>query len=272
MQTLDPATGALYASLRDTYLIPAFASAPLVSGYTPLGFWWMQGETDSMASAWADAYYTNLTNFFDSLAADVPETANFKRIIGAVRENAAWTYRDALRAGQAAYCAIPANNATLLQTDAVADNGGGDTVHYSAAGFVTLGRSLWRLLNWSAATASTHQQHKHRRVAAATAGVSTDRLLYGKLLDDLVVGEILADVRAEGPGLYFIDEDGNVARMPAADRMPAGSGVPADACIHRRQAHWVLFARCRKARACQIRRRDLWHWGLFKRASIRDWY
>jgi hypothetical protein len=136
----SPASAELYTTLKNSYISPALASSDLDGGYIPLGFWWMQGESDAFFAQQADAYYTNLVGFFSSLAADIPETTNFKRYIGKIRDNKSWAYREKVRAAQMQYCKVPSNNATLIDTDYVDTN---DSTHYSAQGFSKLADALF---------------------------------------------------------------------------------------------------------------------------------
>ncbi|MEN6622521.1 MAG: sialate O-acetylesterase [Smithella sp.] len=138
-----PTSEELYKTLKNKYIAPALASADLAGEYIPLGFWWMQGETDTLSLPWAEGYYSNLVNFFSTLAVDIPATAKFKRYIGQVSNNPHYPYRDKVRAAQIKYCTVFANNAALVATDFVDVNPNGDDIHYSAPGMSKLAKSLF---------------------------------------------------------------------------------------------------------------------------------
>jgi len=135
--------GRLYAIFKTSYLLPALASADLANGYTPLGFWWMQGESDATSTSWADTYYNNLNGFFSSLVADIPATANFNRYIGRVKNHPSWTYRATVRAAQMQYCSISVNNAALIDTDTIDVRPTPSDQHYSALGYSQLAKVLF---------------------------------------------------------------------------------------------------------------------------------
>lgn len=132
--------GTLYNTLVEDYIEPALATDEL-SCYTPLGFWWMQGESDSLDATQAADYLTNLKGFFEALESDVSAIAEFPKVIGTVRPNAVWTYQTLVRAAQYRYCVN--NDLALIKTDDLAVNGGDDLVHYSAAGMALLGKRLF---------------------------------------------------------------------------------------------------------------------------------
>ncbi len=133
-------TGQAYAVFVHDYLIPAFASSDL-SSYKPLGLWWMQGESDALNELSANAYLSNLGDFFGHLTTDVPAVQKFRKFIGRVRDSNSWTYRSIVRQGQAAFCATQSNNAILIDTDSIDTEP--DDIHYSAAGFAELGSALF---------------------------------------------------------------------------------------------------------------------------------
>lgn len=223
--SFDPATGTLYATLVNNYISPGLAS--LSGNYTPLGFWWMQGETDSLNATTADEYYTNIKNFFNSIASDVPATANFKRVLGRIAPDGAWIYKDALRANQAKYCQDDTSNCFLINTDGIANNGGLDSVHYSDLGFNQLSQKVFpaltgiSLVNGPDVTATSPVLQ--RRYTSATTNVSTETQKLDKTMDYTEVGELILDVRRDGGALFMKDEGGVALRYSNDVGFPDGS-------------------------------------------------
>lgn len=142
-------TGKMYRSLVDDYLIRALASSELAGGFTPLGHIWLQGENDALVAAMANAYAINIDNFFATLAVDIPQLATFPKFITSCEGLAFWDqliYADIVRGAQEDFCAFPANNATLIDTDTLARrNQDGLLVHYSNQGYYELANSIYPL-------------------------------------------------------------------------------------------------------------------------------
>lgn len=204
-------TGTLYATLKNDYISPALVSSELSGGYTAWGFWWMQGETDSLNETTARSYYDNLVEFFNTLESDVAATGDFKRLIGMVRDNSTWTYRELLRDNQRKF-ASNQESSVLIYTDDISVIPT-DTVHYSGQGFLELAPPVLRALRWNGDEADTHFAHKHRRIDSTTSSVSTRELTESKIFKDLGTGELLVDTRHREKSIYFVDDIGNVVKI-----------------------------------------------------------
>lgn len=115
-------------------------------GFTPRlkGFIWMQGENDATNETWANAYLTNLQNFFIDFQtfANTQGVGTFKKIICRINgaSDPTETYRNTVRTAQSDYCNNSSNNAILVDTDDLPLR---DSVHYSATGQIALGIRLY---------------------------------------------------------------------------------------------------------------------------------
>lgn len=140
-QDWHPASGELFSSFC-SYLDAALGSDELTS-YSPLGFYWMQGETDCHNLTYANAYAANLAGFFSSLHSTVPATKNFHKYIGRVKESAFWTYRNQIRTAQENICAVPGDY-TIVDTDEVPTFDGS---HYTSSGNYSLAKQMFRRMS-----------------------------------------------------------------------------------------------------------------------------
>ena len=135
----------MYDYFYKSYLKPAISS---VSNYIPLGFWWAQGETDGKNTIFGNAYYTNLSDFFNQLEVQVPEMKPFPKYI------ALTTYFDPValpeiqlvRNAEKQYCEIKSNNATLIDCDKAQTNSATDK-HFGAKGYEYISAIIFPLMN-----------------------------------------------------------------------------------------------------------------------------
>ena len=107
--------GEYYDLLRTSYLAPALAT--LGSDYRPTVFWWMQGESDAMDPEAAAAYGDNLQAFFTDLRSTLPALRRFTTVVGRISTYPGWTFSAQVRAGQEGFCAVPGNQAFLIDSD-----------------------------------------------------------------------------------------------------------------------------------------------------------
>jgi hypothetical protein len=121
-----------------------------------VAFIWMQGENDAIVEADANAYGASLEQFFDSFKTDyrsyltsqgIPIPSDFLTVVGRINgeNDPIQVYRGTVRAAQAAFCADPANNAVLIDTDPYGDF---DTVHIPASGMIQFGIDIYNSLNY----------------------------------------------------------------------------------------------------------------------------
>jgi hypothetical protein len=95
----------------------------------------MQGESDSDNQAQANAYQTNLTNFFVRVRSDWG-TANMSIVVGRIANQEAFA---TVRAAQANAVASDAH-AVLIDTDSYEKN---DGLHYNTSGIVRMGADMY---------------------------------------------------------------------------------------------------------------------------------
>ena len=141
----------MYYYFVNNFLFPAFSSREL-SNYEPLGFWWSQGESDSMILENAEAYGENLENFFSILHSDVPQMKFFKNYIQQCETGSriGGKYAEIVRQKQAEFCAISYNNCTVLNIDHLdfmAQNNDQTFVHLSSLGFKELSDILYPMMS-----------------------------------------------------------------------------------------------------------------------------
>lgn len=113
-------------------------------------FIWMQGENDSITESDAEAYLTNLTNFFDDFSLwaagqGILGEQDYVKVIGRINgiNDPVMDYRDIVRQAQEDYCDDPDNNAIMIDTD---DYGFKDVVHYDASGQIQFGLDIFNAL------------------------------------------------------------------------------------------------------------------------------
>lgn len=156
----------MYYGLVNYYLLPAFASAELATGYTSLGFWWAHGESDGIATnpeythieGNSHVYLDSLMEFFALLSAAVPKTAKSvcRRYLGQslTKMDTDGTPTQAPTApavtfpyvvshvipDQQTFCANTANAATLISAEALPIKGGTyvEDPHFDAVAYVQL--------------------------------------------------------------------------------------------------------------------------------------
>ncbi|TDH25685.1 hypothetical protein EXU57_13375, partial [Segetibacter sp. 3557_3] len=118
------------------------------------GIIWIGGENDAKAGHenQANNELTGLTEFFNgfdvlwkSLGTKYALPNNtYKKVISRLNgPGEAFPYRHIVRAAQAEYCANPANNATLINTDGY---GLFDYAHYDASGMIQFGKDVFNAL------------------------------------------------------------------------------------------------------------------------------
>ena len=114
-------------------------------------FIWVQGENDATNLGWANDYETHLGQFFDEFDAWMENLAvvydmifsasGYLKLIG---ENngqfdGSQVYNTTVRAKQASFCSVPANNAVLIDTDSFTFY---DGVHYDVASQISFGQAM----------------------------------------------------------------------------------------------------------------------------------
>ncbi len=104
------------------------------------GFFWMQGESDATSESQANAYETNLTDIIAAVRAY--GSSSTRSVIGRIYYPTA-TYRDTVRAAQAAVVAADVN-AALVDTDGYVLS---DTVHYDVDSTVQMGLDFFTAYN-----------------------------------------------------------------------------------------------------------------------------
>lgn len=120
----------------------------LAEGKVPVlkAFIWMQGEGDSGSESFANNYGWRLQCFFDDfktywnglVVANSLPADPYKVVIGRINSPTN-PYRDTVRTAQAEFCAIPGNNAVMIDTDSYPLK---DIVHYSATGNISFGLDI----------------------------------------------------------------------------------------------------------------------------------
>lgn len=116
----------------------AFNSSELTT-FMPLFFWWMQGESDATNIFMANNYEQNLTSFFSSLETDVPQLADFKKILGRIYNTNVWTYRNLIWRAQKQFCIK--HDAILLNTDFATQSQ--DAGHYDSFSMHAIAKKLF---------------------------------------------------------------------------------------------------------------------------------
>jgi hypothetical protein len=106
-------------------------------------FIWMQGENDAVNGTYAANYQTNLQNFYDEFKDWWVNTkggnSDFKFIVGRIQDINQGD-EELIRAAQAAFVAIPANNAILIDTDAYTRL---DYIHFDATSQIQFGIDIF---------------------------------------------------------------------------------------------------------------------------------
>ncbi|TDH27827.1 hypothetical protein EXU57_05005 [Segetibacter sp. 3557_3] len=120
------------------------------------GFIFMQGEDDGLLVADANAYLANLTTFFNAFEGKWQQfvtkynlaSGPYKKVIGRIFAPTGYPFKDIVRTAQQAYCANPANNATMINCDNYPLQ---DWVHYSATGQIQFGLDIFNSVNFEPA-------------------------------------------------------------------------------------------------------------------------
>lgn len=107
-----------------------------------IGDIWFQGEQDAMVQSWAEAYSTNLVNFFDT--SDKEAGVSGRKFICRIHINGSEVYESTVRSQQATAASL-ISGATLIDTDSYGTRIG-DGVHLSFQGQLDLGTYLSTLL------------------------------------------------------------------------------------------------------------------------------
>jgi hypothetical protein len=130
-----PGTGTGYTAMASNATAAKLALTG--SGYTVncIGLLWMQGESDSVNQAQANAYQTNLTNFFARVRSDWG-TENMPIVVGRIANQEEFA---TVRAAQAKAVASDAH-AALIDTDSYEKN---DGLHYATSGIVRMGADMY---------------------------------------------------------------------------------------------------------------------------------
>lgn len=106
-------------------------------------FIWMQGENDAVNPTWAANYLTNLETFFDGFrdywVTDNGRNGDYKVVIGRIQDINAGD-EELVRSAQVSFCANPANNAVLIDTDAYTRK---DYIHFDATSQIQFGIDIF---------------------------------------------------------------------------------------------------------------------------------
>jgi hypothetical protein len=109
---------------------------------------WMQGEDDAKTLPHANAYLSNMNGFFAAInnmwqgftnTYGLPTTP-YKKIIGRIYAPNAYPFREIVRTAEEQFCALPSNNAVLINTDSYPLQ---DWVHYNATGQIQFGLDIF---------------------------------------------------------------------------------------------------------------------------------
>lgn len=132
-------TSELYQGLvSDVGYALASSRAP---GHTSSWFVWIQGENDTLALADAQAYKANFDTFWAALKSDLAASCPGLRAV-VVKLSTAATYCTYLTDIRSQYDAIGVAHADVTIYDATPCAVGGDVVHYTQAGTITLGTGI----------------------------------------------------------------------------------------------------------------------------------
>ena len=112
-----------------------------------IGLLWMQGESDTWSEARANAYETNLTNFFAGVRSDWG-SANMPIVVGRIANQDQSTNWATVRAAQAKTVAGDAH-AALIDTDDYENDG----LHYTTNAIVRMGAEMYAA--WKTLTCTT---------------------------------------------------------------------------------------------------------------------
>lgn len=138
--TWAPASSIGYFVEMETYTTNA-KNWLIADGKVPVfeGLLWMQGETDATVLGSANAYQTNLTNFFSSVRSRWGY-AGTKVMVGRITTASTWTFSSTVRSAQASVVSSDNGNSFLINTDSYGLQS--DGIHYNQQGFVSLGSSM----------------------------------------------------------------------------------------------------------------------------------
>lgn len=129
----DPTTGATYAAFVATV---AAGLAAIGEEYEVAGMLWMQGESDGMTLAYANAYATNLAAFIAAVRALVSRP-RLPFAIAKINTYTDWPYAATVRAAQDAVAAADPLVTAFEAADLTQIAPGG---HFDTDGMVTLGQ------------------------------------------------------------------------------------------------------------------------------------
>ena len=132
----------LYYFFSKVFLTQAI---PTISNFTPLGFFWAQGESDGSDLISANNYLVNLQSFFQQLSKDVPAIQSFKKYIAKVTfmDSVALPFTQEVRDAQIKYCLNGLNNSVLIDCDKIELN---QDKHFSAIGYQSITTNLFSLI------------------------------------------------------------------------------------------------------------------------------
>lgn len=121
-------------------------AALIADGKVPIlkAFIWMQGEGDATSDSFSANYYMRLQAFFDDyktfwdgiIAANSLPAHTYTVVVGRIN-GPDLVYRAGVRQAAVDFCAIPGNNAVMIDTDSYPLEA--DNVHYTAAGQIQFG-------------------------------------------------------------------------------------------------------------------------------------
>lgn len=115
----------------------------------PSGILWMQGESDGMTTAMAEAYAENLERLMDLLRVELGGEVPI--VLGRISDSKVqagtgriWPFGDQVRAEQRAFVDEDGSAALVESTDSYAYS---DPYHYDSAGYIDLGREMARAMD-----------------------------------------------------------------------------------------------------------------------------
>lgn len=214
-RTLSPdAAGNIY----DEFVAHATAAyAAIPTSYSTLGFYWMQGETDSQVLLHSQSYYANLTSLFNThIATDVPQALTGKIVIGNISLLSAWTYKSYIDDAQLRFITETSNAVLINTTNLPFDPG--DDGHMSSSSYHVIAKDIYAVFTDSISVNTVRDANTDVLVIDDNSTI-TDDLDY----DNLIVSkaqpaDIVVDTRSL-PRLSIKNDKGLAFTLPA---MPTG--------------------------------------------------
>lgn len=198
------------ANIYDEFVTYANAGiAALPVGYEVLGFYWLQGETDSQVLEHAEAYFDNVFSLFNSnMNPDIPFILTGKLVFGNIANQSFWTYRELVWAAENKYVAT-GQNTVLIDTTGLAEEGG-DPGHYSAHSFSIMGKDLYGALTGTDSVNASRNQGVQVLVVDPTSNAPDYRSLEQLVTREAKRGDIVVDTRLGKARLLIKNESGLV--------------------------------------------------------------